>query len=157
MKTELFRNVIQIGMVVEDLDKTLQTFESLLGIGPFRITDYPPAGEPDCQREYRGANADFTARFSFFHFGNIELAIIQPLKGESIWRDFLQTHGPGIHHLKFSVDHLSPADEYLRGQGFACVQQGAAVGPNKGKTWAYYDLEGTLPLCIELMNEVIEQ
>ena len=79
------------------------------------------------------------------------------LKGESIWRDFLQTHGPGIHHLKFSVDHLSPADEYLRGQGFACVQQGAAVGPNKGKTWAYYDLEGTLPLCIELMNEVIEQ
>lgn len=55
MKTELFRNVIQIGMVVEDLDKTLQTFESLLGIGPFRITDYPPAGEPDCQREYRGA------------------------------------------------------------------------------------------------------
>lgn len=65
MKTELFRNVIQIGMVVEDLDKTLQTFESLLGIGPFRITDYPPAGEPDCQREYRGANADFTARFSF--------------------------------------------------------------------------------------------
>ena len=85
------------------------------------------------------------------------LEIIQPLKGESIWRDFLQTHGPGIHHLKFSVDHLSPADEYLRGQGFACVQQGAAVGPNKGKTWAYYDLEGTLPLCIELMNEVIEQ
>lgn len=156
MKTELFRNVIQIGMVVEDLDKPCKPSRACWASAPSASqTILLPAS--DCQREYRGANADFTARFSFFHFGNIELEIIQPLKGESIWRDFLQTHGPGIHHLKFSVDHLSPADEYLRGQGFSCVQQGAAVGPNKGKTWAYYDLEGTLPLCIELMNEVIEQ
>lgn len=151
-----FRKVIQIGMVVEDLDKTLQAFEQLLGIGPFRVVEYPPADEPWCRREYKGQPADFTARFSFFHFGNIELEVIQPLEGESIWRDFLRTHGPGLHHLKFSVDRLEPADRFLRQQGFACGQQGAAVGPNKGKTWAYYDLDGALPLCIELMNEVIE-
>ena len=113
----LFRNPIQVGMVVSNLDQTLEKFQSLLGIGPFRMVEYPPAG---------------------------------------IWSDFLREHGPGLHHLKFSMDRLEPARRQLEEHGFHCVQQGAAVGPNKGKVWAYYELQKDLPLCIEIMNEVIE-
>lgn len=156
MDEQLFRNLIQVGMVVSDLDKTLEAFQSLLGIGPFRIAEYPPAGEENCLREYQGKPADFTAKFCFFHFGNIELEVIQPLSGDSIWSDFLREHGPGLHHLKFSMDRLEPARRQLEEHGFRCVQQGAAVGPNKGKVWAYYELQKDLPLCIEMMNEVID-
>ena len=109
----LFRNPVQVGMVVSDLDQTLEKFQSLLGIGPFRMAEYPPAGEEGCLREYQGKPADFTARFCFFHFGNIELEVIQPLTGNSIWSDFLREHGPGLHHLKFSMDRLEPARRQL--------------------------------------------
>lgn len=156
MTEKLFRNVIQIGMVVSDLEKTLTNFQNLLGIGPFRISEYPPKDDPNCMREYMGQPGDFTAKFCFFHFGNIELEVIQPISGHSIWSDFLEKHGPGLHHIKFSMDHLTPARKQLESNGFPCVQQGAAVGPNRGKVWAYYDMQDALPLCIEIMNEVIE-
>lgn len=156
MEDRLFHNVIQVGMVVSELEKTLDNFQKILGIGPFRIAEYPPKDDGACMREYQGEPADFTAKFCFFHFGNIELEVIQPLSGKSIWSDFLEEHGPGLHHIKFSMDRLEPARQRLEQEGFRCVQQGAAVGPNKGKVWAYYDLDGALPLCIEIMNEVIE-
>ena len=156
MEDKLFRSVIQIGMVVADLEKTLDNFQKLLGIGPFRVAEYPPEDDRGCMREYLGEPGDFTGKFCFFQFGNIELEVIQPLSGQSIWRDFLEKHGPGLHHIKFSMDRLEPAQRRLEGAGFRCVQRGAAVGPNKGKVWAYYDLEDALPLCVEIMNEVIE-
>lgn len=158
MDETLFRNVVQVGMVVSDLDQTLEKFQSLLGIRPFRTVEYPPVGEEGCLREYRGKSGDFTARFCFFNLGGIELEVIQPLTGDSIWSDFLRDHGPGLHHLKFPVDRLEPARRQLEENGFRCVQQGAAAGPNKGRMWVYYEHEPQkdLPLCIEIMNEVID-
>ena len=88
MDKTLFRNVVQVGMVVSDLDQTLEKFQSLLGIRPFRTVEYPPVGEEGCPREYRGKSGDFTARFCFFNLGGIELEVIQPLTGDSIWSDF---------------------------------------------------------------------
>lgn len=155
MEKDLFRHMIQVGLVVSDLENTLDNFEKLLGIGPFRIVDYPPVDEPDCLRMYQGNPSDFTAKFCFFDFGNIELEIIQPLSGSSIWLDFLNEHGPGIHHLKFSMDHQQPARQHFEANGFQCVQEGAAVGKNKGKVWSYFDLQDKLPFCVEIMNEVI--
>ena len=34
---EVFRNPIQIGMVTDDLEKTLSDFQEILGIGPFTL------------------------------------------------------------------------------------------------------------------------
>lgn len=155
MEKDLFQKMIQIGLVVSDLDTTLKNFEQMLGIGPFRVVEYPPAGQSECMRIYHGEPSDFTAKFSFFDFGNIELEVIQPLSGHSIWHDFLEEHGPGIHHLKFSMDYQQPARQHLEAHGFRCIQEGAAVGKNTGKVWSYYDLQGSLPFCVELMNEVI--
>ena len=37
MDEHLFRNLLQVGMVVSDLDETLEKFQSLLGIGPLDV------------------------------------------------------------------------------------------------------------------------
>ena len=37
--------------------------------------------------------------------GTVELDLIQPMEGKTIWSDFLSERGPGIHHLRFNVPY----------------------------------------------------
>jgi hypothetical protein len=100
---DIFREVVQIGVVVKELDRSIQVLSDVFGIGPFRIVNWPPADRIDIQRIYHGQPGEFTARMAFTELGPVELELIQPLEGESIWADFLEEHGEGIHHIRFNV------------------------------------------------------
>lgn len=154
---QYFRNPIQIGLLVDDLEGTMDKLEKIFGIGPFRIVDFPPEGEKNVKMQYRGKDSKFRAKFCFFDLGNIELEIIQPLEGESIWRDFIDKRGPGLHHIKFSVPTHQGVVEYLLGQGIEISQIGSAVGKNAGKEWMYFDTHDLIGFDIETMNEIVEK
>jgi hypothetical protein len=154
---EVFRKPIQIGLLVDDLETVIQNLETIFGIGPFRVVNFPPPGFENVMRKYKGEDANFSAKFCFFDLGNIELEIIQPLSGESIWRDFIDKHGPGLHHIKFSIPEHAPVREYLEGQGITIEQMGASVGKNAGKEWVFYDTYDKIGFGIELMNEIIKK
>ena len=151
-----FNTLIQIGLVVRDLDGALKNFEEIMGIGPFRIAEYPPVDDRDCVRTYHGKKGDFQAKFCFYKFDNIEIELICPIQGENIWTDFLEDHGPGLHHLKFSVPTHQDTEKLFHEHGVEMISSGAAVGPNKGKTWVYYDTWEKLGFFIEMMNEIKE-
>ena len=51
---ETFRNPIQIGLLVDDLEKVMQNLEEIFGIGPFRIVDFPPPGYEDVMPNIKG-------------------------------------------------------------------------------------------------------
>ncbi len=150
---EYFKNPIQIGILVNDLDKYLGKLESVFGIGPFRIAKYPPEGEVP-YREYHGKEGNFAAKFCFYNLGNIELELIQPISGDNIWQDHIDKHGPGIHHVKFLVPDNKLIEEYLNENGYHIIQQGAAVGPNKGRVWAFFDTFDDIGFDVEIMNEI---
>src|SRR5512146_185183 len=114
---EFFKNFVQIGVVVADLEKSIHYLGEIFGIGPFRIVDWPPPGREDIQKFYYGEPGNFTARMAFTELGPVELELIQPLEGESIWADFLRDHGGGIHHLRFNVADTQPVQEYLAEKG----------------------------------------
>ena len=152
-----FRNPIQIGMVVRDLETTLKNLEEILGIGPFRVLEFPPEGEENVKMMYRGKDAPFRAKFCFFDLGNIEIEVIQPLEGETIWDDFLEKKGPGLHHIKFLLPTHGPTREYMNEKGIEISQMGASVGKNAGKEWVYYDTEDLVGFAIETMNEIVER
>ncbi len=152
---ETFRNPIQIGMVTDDLEGTLKTFQEILGIGPFNVVEFPPEGAQTPMMRYYGQDAPFTAKFCFFNLGSIEFEVIQPLTGKTIWRTFLDEKGPGLHHIKFSIPEHDPVREYFKSKNVKISQSGASVGKNLGKVWEYYDLEDTLGFSIETMNEII--
>ena len=153
---ETFRNPIQIGMLVNDLETTLERLEKIFGIGPFRIVDFPPEGYDDVPREYKGVPGDFAGRFCFFDWGNIEFEVIQPTHGTSAWSDWLDEHGPGLHHIKFSVPTHALSREYLAENGIDILQKGASVGKNAGKEWVFYDTEDLIGFTIETMNEIVK-
>lgn len=153
---QYFRNPIQIGLLVNDLDETLANLQKIFGIGPFRIVDFPPEGEEDVKMMYHGRDSKFRAKFCFFDLGNIELEIIQPLEGDTVWGDFLREKGPGLHHIKFSVPTHDETVEYLTGQGIEISQMGASVGKNLGKEWLYYNTHDLIGFDIEMMNEIVK-
>jgi len=153
---DLFRNPIQIGLIVDDLEPLLKNLEEILGIGPFRIVDFPPEGA-DVKMMYRGKPSNFKAKFCFFDLGNIELEIIQPLEGETVWGDYLKANnGMGLHHIKFLVPEHEPVREYLEGKGIEISQMGSSVGKNAGKEWVFYNTEDIFGFAVEIMNSVVK-
>ncbi len=153
----VFKNPIQIGILVDDLDSYLENLEEIVGMGSWRIAEFPPAGNEDVYREYHGEPSDFKAKFCFYHLGNIEIEVIQPLEGKNIWRDWIDKHGEGIHHIKFLVDDHEEPREYLKEKGVDVHQWGASVGINAGKSWVFYDSYDKLGFDLELMNRIVRK
>ena len=150
-----FRNPIQIGILVDDLDGYLKNLEDIVGMEPWRIASFPPDNQPDVYREYHGEPADFKAKFCFYNLGNIEIEVIQPLEGKNIWRDWIDKHGQRIHHIKFLVPEHDDSKQYLKDNGIDLYQWGASVGPNAGKEWLFYNTYDKLGFDLELMNEIV--
>ena len=149
-KEKFFDNFVQIGVVVEDLDKSIKNLTEIFGMGPFRVIDWPPADRSDIQKYYHGEPADFTARMAFTELGSIELELIQPVSGESIWDDFLRERGGGVHHIRFNVDDIQSVQSFLDEHGIISAQHGSGIRP--GTTWMNFASEEQVGFIIEIMN-----
>jgi len=102
------------------------------------------------ERYYYGQPADFTARMAFADLGSVELELIQPVSGASIWADFLRNHGEGIHHFRFNTFDLQPVIDHLNAHGIGIAQMGSGLRP--GTTWANFDTERQIGFVIEVMK-----
>jgi len=117
-KSPLSENLHHVGIVVCDMDKACEYYESL-GIGPFE-----PLLRKGAVRKLRGKTIDdiqIEARIAYI--GKIMIELIQPIAGkESIWREFLEKHGgDGVHHLCFSVEDIEKATADMIRRGINIV------------------------------------
>ncbi len=147
---DYFESVVQIGAIVADIEKSIEALTTVFGIGPFRIIDWPPAGREDMERRYYGEPSDFTARMAFAEVGPVELELIQPVSGRSIWADFLAATGGGIHHIRFNVDNMAEVTGHMADLGIRVAQ--SAHGIRKGTEWANLDTIKQVGFTIEVMQ-----
>jgi hypothetical protein len=146
---EMFRNFVQIGVVVRDLDRTVQALSGLFGLGPFRYTTYP-SERADMKTIYRGEPGQFSHRIAFTELGPIELEIVQPLTGESTLTEFLREHGEGLHHIRFNVEDVQAVLDYLAGKNVLPSMSGTGIRP--GTKWVHLDTAEMIGFVIEVMN-----
>lgn len=144
-----FGRAIQIGVVVQDLEKSITTLSAVFGIGPFRVVDLPVPERRE-QQFLDGRPVQYRARQAFADLGSVELELIQPIEGRTIWSDFLAEHGPGIHHIRFNVPDEKALTAYLQGRGIAKTQEGAGI--RAGSYWANYDTEKLVGFVIEILQ-----
>lgn len=138
-----FSNLIRVGIVVRDAEKTAERWKEVLGWMPNRSGSTLEV--PD--RTYRGNFEDFCCKSVFYTLPNIEIELIQPLRGKSCWQDFLDERGEGIHHITFEIDNIS-ALNYLERHGVAFVQKCAsACGSRK----IYLDTKNLFGFQIEIV------
>jgi methylmalonyl-CoA/ethylmalonyl-CoA epimerase len=135
--------LFHVSLLVKDMDKAIKYFQKL-GLGPF-----PPflggPGMPFTGKTVRGKPSDYDMdlRLAKGDIGGIGFELIQPLKGKSIYNDFLEKKGEGLHHLAFMVDDEIADMEKM---GFKVIQTGAM--PNT--RWAYFDTDKLGGMIIEL-------
>jgi methylmalonyl-CoA/ethylmalonyl-CoA epimerase len=149
---EPFTRCVQVGVVVKDLERSIRYLTEVFGIGPFRTIDWPPAGRTDLQRFYHGQPGNFTARMAFADLGSVELELIQPVTGESVWTDFLKEHGEGIHHIRFNTFDMEPLVQYLASHDVGVSQTGS--GLRLETIWTYFDTQDKVGFVIEVLKAV---
>ncbi|MRH88097.1 VOC family protein [Nocardia sp. SYP-A9097] len=127
-------SITQIAWVVTDVAQSEQFLGATLGAQ--RWTRMPDIhfGPDTCT--YRGEPADFTAHISLSYNGDMQLELIQPVRGDSIYTEFLARGGPGLHHLCLEPDDFDATLKDAAVQGVDVVQQGNMGGQMR---FAYLD------------------
>jgi methylmalonyl-CoA/ethylmalonyl-CoA epimerase len=121
-----------ICIVVNDVEKTKRYYESI-GIGPWM--DYPPLAEYT-KLNVMDEKAFFACRFVYTKIGDLQLQLVQPGEGRTIYREFLEKKGEGVFHIGFEVADVSAADEQLTGNGLKILASGQR---DDGSGFAYLD------------------
>jgi catechol 2,3-dioxygenase-like lactoylglutathione lyase family enzyme len=137
---------VQIAWVTKDLDATEKALTTLLGARKWiRVPDVH-FGPDTCT--YRGRPADFVARISFSYAGDTQLELIAPVSGESVYSEFLDRAGPGLHHICVEVDDVEEAVGAASGN-VEVVQRGVMPG---GMEFAYVAAEAAGVPYIEIAH-----
>lgn len=125
----------QIAWVTHDLDATETALTGLLGAKKWVRMPAIHFGPDTCT--YRGQPADFIADISLSYAGDMQLELIAPRNGESIYTEFLEVYGPGLHHICIEVDGPDAFDAAVAAateHGAPIVSQGVMPG---GMQFAY--------------------
>jgi catechol 2,3-dioxygenase-like lactoylglutathione lyase family enzyme len=120
---------VQIAWVTRDLDATEKALTSLLGAKKWIRMPGVHFGPDACT--FRGRPADFVADISLSYAGDTQLELITPVTGESIYTEFLDSAGPGLHHICVEADDVEAA---LAERDAEVVQRGVMPG---GMEFAY--------------------
>ena len=98
---------VQIAWVTRDLDATEKALTGLLGAKKWIRMPGVHFGPDACT--YRGRPADFVADIALSYAGDTQLQLIAPVAGESVYTDFLDAVGPGLHHICIEAEDVGAA------------------------------------------------
>lgn len=134
----------QVGIIVRDLQKSMENYWNNFGIGPWTIFHYPSSELRDMT--YRGKAGRFSFQIARGTVGAMEVELIEPLEGESTWADFLKEHGEGVHHIAwYKVDNMAETIQSMEKAGFLCLTSARTYRAH----FAYFDTTKLLGTILE--------
>ena len=139
--------VIHLGIIVRDIAMSSEKMAAFFGIEKpdwFLNEGYDTAGT-----ELRGNPTEARAKLAFFNCGQVELELIEPDEKPSTWREFLDEHGEGIHHIAFIVNGMEMMVDGFEKAGFPLIQKGEF----EGGRYAYMETSDTLKTVVELLEK----
>ena len=114
----------QIGFIVKDIETTKRKWATFLGVD---VPDTVDGGEYSVTgTTFMGSPAP-TANclMAFFDVGPaMQLELIQPNEAPSTWRNFLNEHGEGMHHIAFQVRDSAKQVANAEAEGLKLIQHG---------------------------------
>jgi methylmalonyl-CoA/ethylmalonyl-CoA epimerase len=138
--------VTQIGILVNDIDKVSQAYADFFGV------DKPEPIITDTldktQAEFNGQPCKARAKLAFFKMGSLDIELIEPDHEPSTWRNYLNEHGEGPHHIAFVIEGMKEKITLLESKGFPLQQKGEYTGGR----YAYIDTIPDLKVLVELLE-----
>lgn len=139
-------DIIQVAHVVYDIDKTMKYYWENFRIGPWSIYTFSPATVRDTM--VRGKPADITYLVAVTWQGDVQLELMQPVKGRSIYDEHLEKKGEGLHHIKQYYPDCQEALKEFEKQGIGVIQSGKIDEDE----FYYLDTEKSLGFVLEIGN-----
>jgi methylmalonyl-CoA epimerase len=127
------KRIHHIAILVKNIDASLLFWRDILGIEPSHVTDYPQEA----------------ARIAFLPLGEAEIELVQPVTANSGLSRFLESHGPGMHHLCLEVDDIRGLLMQLKTQGIQLINEVPNVGED-GRLYAFIHPKSTNGVLVEL-------
>ena len=143
-------NMAQVCIVVPDLDKAVKNFYHTFGIGPWHFYTY---GKPLVKRMTRnGKPTEYKMKVALSYFGTMRLELIEPLEGDTVYKEFIEKHGYGVHHLGILTDNMQESIQKAEEAGIKMTMDGAGFGPDDDGHYAYLDTENLISTTLELIE-----
>ncbi|MNH95092.1 hypothetical protein D3C73_477260 [compost metagenome] len=138
--------IVQIGILVHDIDEVSQAYADFFDVPkPEAILTDPVEL---AQTEYNGSPSPARAKLAFFDMGSLQVELIEPDEQPSTWRDYLNEHGEGPHHIAFMIEGMKEKINLLESKGFPLQQKGEYTGGR----YAYMDTFKELKVLVELLE-----
>jgi methylmalonyl-CoA/ethylmalonyl-CoA epimerase len=135
--------VSQIGIIVRDMDKAISNYSDIFGI------NFPAVYVREFfNRTYRGKPGNFRLKVALGMMGKLQIELIEVLEGESIYREFLEKKGEGLHHLGFDVKNMDERIKALEKLGIGVLQSGERIGAKH----AHMDTERIVGVIFEFLE-----
>lgn len=136
-------DMVQLAYVVEDMDAALNYWTDTMGAGPFyRMTVEVPDGM------FRGTRCDTRYEAAFGYHGDMNIELLAQANGApSVYREMLDTTGPGFHHFMIKTDDYDEKIARYADAGSHIAFE--AQLPGSGR-WAYLDARSQIGSYIEI-------
>lgn len=138
-------NAIEIAIVTRDYKHTIEGL-CRLGMGPWQVHTFSP--ENTTNQTYYGNPSAFTMKVCFAQMGTLIWEIIEPVSGPTIFSDFLELHGEGIHHVAYDCNNIPFRQRMIEFErrGFQLIQSGSWMDKNH---FAFFKTEQATTTCFE--------
>lgn len=141
------KQVAQVCVVVKDLQKSMERYWDILGIGPWRVYTY---GRPHLTSITEGGKQQsYSWRLALAEVGAVQWELIQPLQGPSPFMKFLTEKGEGVHHIAVGTDDYDQTVAALAKEGAGIVMSGTH---ESGTIFTYMDTQKSHGVLLELIT-----
>jgi hypothetical protein len=121
----------QIAFVTPDPGPELERWSTTFGAGPFFLIENLHFN----YTKYRGTSQDITIDAYLANWGDMQVEVIRPHDDTpSVYTEWLQKGGTGVHHVAMAVEDLETARRTIEAAGLDVTQESAAYN---GKPFFY--------------------
>lgn len=146
--TDQLREIVQIGIITLDMEKTKQAMLEVFGLEP-------DAGGDSYYEKCLYKNGDIITapvRSAFYNFFNIQLEFLEPLGDQAtVWSDYVAMGKSGLHHIRFDVDDNDVANKLMADKGIGIWMEGQSL-IDPSCRFTYYDSLEKLGFIVEAVT-----
>ncbi len=140
--------VTQVAIVCRDIDATSKRWAAVLGLEPPQIRITKPGEEVHVM--FRGRPSNGQAKLAFIKLGQVTLELIQPVGGDTSWKQFLDSKGEGVQHIAFQVADRDKTVKAFADSGVPVLHEGSY--DDGSGTYTYVDSGKALGVTLELLH-----